>query len=949
MESLVKDLNQNQKRALEHKSGPLLIVAGAGTGKTTVITRKIAFIIAKKWAKPSEILALTFTDKAAAEMEERVDKLVPYGFVDTTISTFHSFGDRIIRDFAIDLGLPANFKILSKTEQAIFMQENLFAFDLNYYRPISNPTSHIEELLKHFSRLKDELIESEDYLEYALKNLEKVKKENDVDREEAEKLLELANAYNKYQQLMLQNGNLDYGDQIFLAYKLLKENKKVRKYYQSKFKYVLVDEFQDTNFAQYQIVKTISEEHKNITVVGDDDQSIYRFRGASISNILNFKDDYPTTKQIVLNQNYRSTKEILDASYRLICHNNPDRLEIKNKINKKLISPKSGQQPELLHCETLSCEADMVAKKIDELLKKGYKYSDFAILARANNHLEPFIQALNSKGIPNLFVGASSLLDRPEIKMLISFFKCLAVDDDNLAFYQLATSELYGVDENLLASYYSKLKRENKSYQEIFEKSDDKKTAVLIEDLHSYRKNIPNARAGELLYDYLKQKKYFKKLMDENTIESEMKILNIAKFFEKINQFDHVSDNKSVLSFLKSLELVLSVGEEPEVSDLNTDVPAVTLMSVHGSKGLEWPVVFMVNLVSDRFPSRDMKEKFPIPNDLLKEKLPNDDIHLQEERRLFYVGVTRAKDYIFLTSASDYGGKRSKKISQFVLELLDKNDISKLKIKLSPLEKIERFNKQKPLEVRRTQRVAQGLIKLSRQQIDDYFTCPRKYYYASIIKIPLPTNWHFTYGTAIHEAVGRYYQRKINGEKPKLESLYEDFDQSFVSEGFITRQHEEQRKKAGYETLARFFQDDQKINLFPTSIEEAFEFNESNVKVSGRYDLVVKGQQGEIFDFKTSDVKDQKDADRRIRESTQMKIYALAWKEKYGNTPKTTLVFIESDLKGSRIFSDEELEKTAEMIGNVAEGIRKQIYKPNPDKRQCSYCSYNDICPNSIA
>ena len=226
---ILADLNVAQKKAVTHKTGPLLIIAGAGTGKTAVITRRIAYIIEQKWAKPSEILALTFTEKAAAEMEQRVDELTPYGYTDMWISTFHAFGDRFLRDWAIDLGLPANFKVLTATEQAIFLRQNIFAFDLYYFRPIADPLSHIQELLTHFSRLKDELIAPSEYLAWAQETRYKIQDTNSEEIVEAEKALELAKAYQRYQELMIQSGNLDFGDQIFLTYKLLKENKKVLK------------------------------------------------------------------------------------------------------------------------------------------------------------------------------------------------------------------------------------------------------------------------------------------------------------------------------------------------------------------------------------------------------------------------------------------------------------------------------------------------------------------------------------------------------------------------------------------------------------------------------------------------------------------------------------------------------------------------------------------------
>jgi DNA helicase-2/ATP-dependent DNA helicase PcrA len=954
---ILDGLNEQQKDAVTHKDGPLLIIAGAGTGKTTVITRRIAYLIEQKTCKPSEILALTFTEKAASEMEERVDTLVPYGFTDMWISTFHAFGDRLLRDFSLDLGLPANFKVLTATEQAIFMRQNIYAFDLNYFRPIANPLSHISALLNHFSRLKDELITSEQYFEFAQKSRAEANTKDEII--EAEKTLELANAYQRYQDLMIQSGNLDFGDQLYLTHKLLKENKKVLKECQDRFKYILVDEFQDTNFAQNEIVKILANRDRNITVVGDDDQSIYRFRGASISNIMDFVSSYKDAKQVVLNNNYRSTQEILDCSYKLIGHNNPDRLEIQNKINKRLVSPKHGDSPELLFCDNLSCEADTVVEKIKELkAKNNYKNNDFALLVRANSQAEPFLQSLNVAGIPYIFSGTSGLFAQPEIKMLVSFLKCLVYTDDSLALYQLATSEIYSVGHETLAEYYTKAKRYNRSLKTILEQSeaqslfdvdedDNSKLKELILDIHAYseRKGEP---CGEVLYDYLKEKNYLKKLIEHASVENELKIYNIAKFFDRISQFNHSSEEKGVHAFLNNLELILEVGDEVITSDIDPDIDAVNILTAHASKGLEWPVVFIVNCTADKFPGRNRRDPLPIPQELINERLPEGDFHLQEERRLFYVAATRAKNYLLLTSAEDYGGKRAKKLSQFVLELLDQPDIDKLKHKLSPLEKIERFKKLETKKAKLPNKFTADIIRLSRQQIDDYFSCPKKFYFAHVVKIPLLENHYLMYGTAIHAALDHYFSRKINGETPTFDQLIADYNQAFKSTGFITRDQEDLRHKQGIMTLTRFYDDDQKMPTIPTKVEDAFEFYENKVRINGRYDLVCgEAEAAEIRDFKTSNVTEQKDADKRIKDSTQMMIYALAWYEKYKVIPSTSLIFIESGLMGSKTFSLKELDNTKKMIFDVAEGIRKQDMTAKPDSYQCKQCPYSDICPDS--
>jgi len=301
MQCMKDTLNKAQREAVEYTDGPLLIVAGAGTGKTTVISQKIIHIIDTKLAKPEEILALTFTDKAAGEMEERVDKLLDIGYTDMQISTFHAFCQRVLEKYGIDAGISNQFKLLTQTDTWLLVRENLNKLNLDYYRPIGNPVKHIHELIKHFSKCKDELITPEEYLDYA----KDVKIDENIDEDEKNRLIEIAGAYEAYNKILLNNNSFDFSDLIFYTVKLLEKRPNILKALQNQFKYILVDEFQDVNWSQYKLVQLLSARNNNLTVVGDDDQSIYAFRGASVSNIMRFKDDYKGAKEIVLNENYR--------------------------------------------------------------------------------------------------------------------------------------------------------------------------------------------------------------------------------------------------------------------------------------------------------------------------------------------------------------------------------------------------------------------------------------------------------------------------------------------------------------------------------------------------------------------------------------------------------------------------------------------------------------------
>jgi ATP-dependent DNA helicase UvrD/PcrA len=353
IEALLAGLNVEQRRAVTHGDGPLLVVAGAGTGKTQVITRRIAWLIATRRAKPSEILALTFTDQAADEMQVRVDQLVPYGYTDTAVSTFHAFGDRLVREFALELGLPPDVRVLSRPETVVFLRERLFELELDEYRPLGDPTRFLDALATLFSRAKDEDVSPDAYLAYAARLTAESaaatattadgggQRPTDDDRdahaahaEDARRQAELARAFARYQNLLAANGSIDFGDQVSLALRLLRESPAARDAVQRRFKYILVDECQDTNRAQAELVALVSERHRNVTVVGDDDQSIYKFRGAAISNILEFRERYRQARVVVLRRNYRSRAPILEAAYRLVRHNDPDRLEAKAGIVK---------------------------------------------------------------------------------------------------------------------------------------------------------------------------------------------------------------------------------------------------------------------------------------------------------------------------------------------------------------------------------------------------------------------------------------------------------------------------------------------------------------------------------------------------------------------------------------------------------------------------------------
>ena len=963
-------LNAQQKRAVQYGEGPLLIVAGAGTGKTLVLTRRIVELISSKRAYPKDVLALTFTEKAAEEMEERVDILMPYGYTDMTISTFHAFGDRILKDNALELGLSPDLYVLSRAEQIIFFKEHLFEFPMNYFRPLGDPTKYIESILALISRAKDEDISPKEYLDY-IEILKRELRDNPSDKVLSERVKreeEIALLYQKYQEILHRESKIDFGDQVYLSLKLLREHPVILKEYQDRFKYILVDEFQDTNHSQFELLKLLVADRGNITVCGDDDQSIYKFRGAALSNIMEFMDIYSGAEMIILKDNYRSNQKILDFAYRSISHNNPDRLEVKEGLDKRLKANfKDNGDLKYYNFDTLSDESDWVSSKIEEMVQKeGYSYKDFAILVRSNRDADPFIRSLNMRSIPLRFSGSEGLYSQKEVRFLISWLKFLTDPEDSLSLYYILSSSLYDLKVKFLSLAMSRAKLLNRSlYYLITHLDEDDKVELFVDDetkekLGSFLKNLDeffslssSLNTGQLLFGILNQSDYLKMLTAEG-LKAEPKIKNIARFFEIVRSTSRILVNDDIYNFTPYLDALIEAGDNPSLPGPDYDTDSVNILTIHKAKGLEFKVVFMVSLVDNRFPVRRRKEAIALADDLLRAKehwLPEGDPHIQEERRLFYVGITRARDMLFLSSAYDYGTKRAKKASIFVMEALDLPKQPGVSLKSSAWEIIQRSRAREFERVGELSPVrSDELLNLSHLQVDDYFTCPLKYKYIHILRIPVIQHHSVVYGKAIHDAIQIYLREKMKDNIVTLDLILDIFKNSWISEGFLTREHEEMRFKEGQELLKKFYNDENLSKNNPTYIEKEFVFLIDYNRISGRWDRVdVINNSVSIVDYKTSKIDDNKKAHKKAKESLQLGIYALAYKRIYGVIPNSLeLYFIESGTIGRTTFTEDDLRAIEEKITIASKGIRARDFNPKPSYFACAYCVFKNICPFTL-
>ncbi|MBI1848037.1 MAG: PD-(D/E)XK nuclease family protein [Candidatus Rokubacteria bacterium] len=690
--------------------------------------------------------------------------------------------------------------------------------------------------------------------------------------------------------------------------------------------------------------------------------SIYKFRGAAISNVLGFLQVYPEARRVVLSENYRSHQQLLDASYRLIGHNNPDRLEVQAGITKRLTAVAGeGKDPVHFHYETATQEAEGVAETIREKVVRGdWRHDDVAILVRSNSDADQFLRSLNLRNIPWTFSGNQGLYGRPEVRLLIAFLRAVAHPDDSISLHYLASSELYQVPIVDLTRCSTFADRRHRWLFDVFrrageipelrdEMAEDGGRAIgqLVADLTRYMELGREMPTGELLYQFLADSGWLARMSRAASARDEAEVKNISKFFNRVRTASRALKYDNVREFVKHLDDLIDAGDDPAVAEADEDTRAVRVLTVHKAKGLEFPVVFLVNLVQEKFPSRRRREALELPVELIKDTLPEGDFHQQEERRLFYVGMTRAQRELYLTSARDYGGTRERKVSLFVLEALDLPKDAARAFKGQPIEEIARFAPPAGLGEETLPPLApdEPLV-LSHKQIDDYQTCPLKYRYVHLLRVPILRHHTVVYGNTIHKVVEAYLTRRAAGTYMALEDVLAVYQREWENQGFLTWEHHEARKAAGGRALTRFWNDEEAHGTKPTWIEKEFGFTLGPDRVRGRYDRVDEDLLGAVIvDYKTSEVAERKDADRRAEKNLQLKIYALAWREMTGALPqRVELRFLESNVVGRHVPTGADLEQATAAVQAAAAGIRARRFEATPSYRACRYCAYNQIC-----
>lgn len=966
---IVEGLTEEQRAAVTHGAGPLLVLAGVGTGKTTVLTRRIAYLIAEGFVKrPSQLLVFTFSNQAAEEMLDRAFTWIRYAALDAWVATYHSVCERILRENAPLAGLPPDFKVLDEWDQKVFLLDHLTELPLRKLRPqaLRRPLSFLSPVLSFIQRAKDEAITPAAYLRWWETH------ESTLSPDERELHRELAEIYQTYQELLSQEGLVDFGDLITKCVDLLATHPGLLAEYHARFPYVLADEFQDTSRAELRLV-TLLARHGNVTVVGDDDQAIYGFRGVRWDNLLAFLQAFPQSKVVVLTQNFRSTQGILDCAMRLI-RQNAHRLEalslrgeIPQAIIKELRSPfGAGLAPVHRHFPSVTEEAAYVAEKVRELHAEGIPYGEMAILYRNRYRPEPYLRALSEEGVPWALAGGhrAGLFDQEEIKLLMSFLRALSDPRDDQSFHHLLGSPIYRMAGEDLAWLVGASQRTQRPLRAILKEAVEKgelspegsaTARKAFADLAHCEELARSTPTGQVLYHFLTEcTGYLPRLAKEISPQSQRALENIAAFFEQVvRRFEEVARYDRVPWFVRYIEELRELGWNPMVGEAEPGLDAVQVMTFHQAKGREFQAVFLTGLVEDFLPGRIQRPAFPLPADLVQETLSPDVAHMEEQRRLFYVGMTRAKRYLFLLSADDYRlpgeepRKRAAKISRFVEEALGPEGLGPRVPESPALFRISRVAS--PPEPTVPRKVG-GTLVLSFRQVDDWLTCPLKYKYVHVLQVPIRLHPTVILGNAVHQAIRSYHMAKKQGRRLSLDELLAVFDRAWRSEGFLSAAHEEALHRHGQEALACFFRFEEEEGGRPLFVEQYFAFEENGIKVIGYWDRVDRGRDGALLiDYKTSEAQVDK-ADHRAKESLQLAIYALSYERVFGELPaELQLRFLTPGVVVGRVKPTERMLCWAwESIEKAAEGIRREDFQANPSYHSCRVCAYRTICPAAL-
>ncbi|MFZ3214800.1 MAG: ATP-dependent DNA helicase [Candidatus Acidiferrales bacterium] len=971
-------LNAGQRAAVEHGDGPLLVVAGAGTGKTRVIIERIRNLLETNPELAGEsILGLTFTDKAAGQMKHRVVKAIGERAEGVWLSTFHKFClEKILQATNPDV------QPLDEIDHKILLRRHIGELDLKYFRRLQDPGEFISDFVRFFSRCQDELVTPEDYQRYvaglrAQHEARKKSLESDalqVAEEEIARQEELARVYRVSERLLRERKLLTFGEQLMHSVQMLRGDESLRWRMREQYRYILVDEFQDTNIAQLELLWLLAGERGNIVAVGDDDQAIYRFRGASFGSFTIFLKRFcgvtdaklgPATTQFLvsLSQNYRSTQRILRVAGAVIAHNEKSPL-----LPPKALTTESrqGEKVRIAEFATPEEEAHWVASEIERLHDAGAAWRNFAVLYRKHTHRTQLLDALRRREIP-FVIRKFSILSSTLVRDLFAWLRLIVVPGDNVACARVLATPYWGLEPRDLVR--------------LAERADKNHRRPLSDELDTARNEAPfdtRGRLGELveLLNQLRQsakRKSATDLVDEliaglalAPLPSGQDRYYLDRFVKFVQEWERKSEEKQLRHFIEYLAYFYEAGGDISLEEEISD-DAVQLMTVHSAKGLEFPHVFILRVSKNDFPSGARKVVFEFPPEMMKEEQPKGDFQIQEERRLFYVALTRARQQLTLSTLVNKRKKPSPFLDDFLtnpkIKTFDTHQLEP-RVQVPPVDETAgpAPDSADPAQLfppgnepsKAYSRVALWAkafhpprpepLQLSASAIDAYDRCPMRYMFQYVWGIRGGAHAMATFGNVMHRTIKEFVAECGKRKKVAFDELLAIYSREWSAAGFIDQYHEEEYRKEGRAQLEIFHRI---YSAAPADVlyqEKTFELPlEHDVIVTGRMDQVnrIEGNKVEIIDYKTGRPKDAKAAARDL----QLGVYALAAEEVFDLDPARLVFYNLMTNEAVAATRDAKaLRETKDKIAEVADQIRAREFSAKPGF-VCSYCDYKPLCP----
>ncbi|TAM83802.1 MAG: ATP-dependent helicase [Acidobacteria bacterium] len=977
------NLNPEQRKAVEHGEGPLLVIAGPGSGKTRVITQRIVYLLEEvRGLQPENILALTFTDKAAGEMKSRVDHDLPGLNTSPQISTFHSFCYSVLRSRHFER------KLLDKIDIWIFLRRRMEQLGLEYYRKLAAPGAFLHDLNNFFSQCQDELVGPDEFDAYVRKRWSGLEtrvallgaSELVIQEEELRKQQELARVFRTSRRLIEEAGYSSLGTLISEVVHLWDREPEILQKYRRQFRYILVDEFQDSNYGQVQLLKRLVAPPYNITAVGDPDQAIYRFRGAAHGTFEMFRQVFPAPEKVYLNRNYRSTRRILRASDAVIVCN-----EQRDGEKPPLVTENpEGAKIFLLSSPNYTLEADGIVDLVQDLTQGKRSFMEIAILYRAHSHRDLLVREFRRRKIPFVIRGLS-LLSTTIMRDLLAYLRLVHSVHDNVSLTRVLLARRWSFPETLSSDLRKQAARNRCSIYDAIRQTGE---SLLKTDLQTTRWQELKSILGKLRS--IAENVRLPSLLDQMTELLELKFIPdsndaacLEAFKKFVSEWEEKSETGKLPEFMEYFDYFLEAGGKIVAPEPPAPANAVQVMTVHASKGLEFPVVFILSVAPRRFPHGEQKPVIEFPDELRRGPVPPVNLHLAEERRLFYVAMTRARDQLYVSNVSAKGKKPSIFIDNLLSDpVVEGQDVARIDFeqvtgKPEATEKKEpakQHSQKAPQSGRRSQPTlfgepapapdtvrppikewaqavpaafSDGKLRLSATAIETYFECPLKFKFSHLYHIPTGPQAALTFGNVMHQSVRHYFKLRKNGEVD-FDELSQFYLGSWKTVGFEDSYQEETYRKSGLSQLREFTVRHNAIPIAAESVrmEVHFELPMEGVVLEGRIDQINPleprdSRLVQLVDYKTGRPRSQKDADK----SLQLSAYALAARNQMGLEPEGLIFYnLTNNEPVASVRTEKELEAVQQKILAVAEEIRRMIFPPTPGFA-CRYCEFVPICP----